>query len=125
MRQERAEEVGGGGVVIGGRRPIGSGGHRHAVRVCKASTRIGRGGFTDMWAPCNSPRLYGSNGFEPDSNFRRIQISSKPSKVWMIKKGHSLAQKMSNKYDCEDFEERNKSLHRNVSRFKMNFKWKF
>jgi hypothetical protein len=41
--------------------------------------------------PWHSPGQRGSNGFEPNSNFKRIQIILKHFKVWTIQKGPSRA----------------------------------
>jgi hypothetical protein len=64
----------------------------------------------------------GSNGFESDSNFKRIQIISKPSKLWMIQKVPSQLENFEIKFGCEGFEEGNNFLHRNFFRFEIYFK---
>jgi hypothetical protein len=70
----------------------------------------------------------GSNGFEPDSNFKRIQIILKLSKVWTIQKDVPELEKIGIKYGCKFFEQANNSLHRNFFTFEMDFElkiWEF
>jgi hypothetical protein len=71
----------------GHERPRNDGHERAVASACRTSTCpwIGEAGEDDRWGPAQS-RGSGSNGFEPNSNFKRIQIILKPSKVWMIQK---------------------------------------
>jgi hypothetical protein len=58
-------------------------------------------------------------GFDLDSNFKRIQI---PSNFDRPKKDTPELENFEIKYGYEGFEERNKLLHRNFSRFEMDLK---
>jgi hypothetical protein len=58
--------------------------------------------------------------FKFNSNVIQFDSSFDPTK-----KDLSALENFEIKYGCEGFEERNSFLHRNFSRFRMDFKWKF
>jgi hypothetical protein len=59
------------------------------------------------------------NQIKFDFFFKRVQTSSK---LIQSKQGPPELKKIEIKYDCEGFEERNNFLHRNFSRFEVDFK---
>jgi hypothetical protein len=61
-------------------------------------------------------------GFKFQKNSNQFQI---PSNFDRPKKDSPELEKFEIKYGYEGFEERNKLLHRNFSRFEMDLKWKF
>jgi hypothetical protein len=55
-----------------------------------------------------------------DSNKFQILLNFYQSKKDLLE-----LKKIKIKYDCDGFEEMNKFLHRNISKFEMDVKWKF
>jgi uncharacterized protein YdhG (YjbR/CyaY superfamily) len=90
-----------------------------SAHVGVVGTKIGKSWVSDEWD--RVPRVAASIDSNSNSNEIQMEFKSFP-KFDQSKKDFPELENFEIKYGCEGFEERNNLIHRNIFRFKMDFK---